>query len=371
MEQNTNHKPIVLYVDDVQANLMLFQASFGSYFEVLLADSGKSALEVLKNQEVHVLVSDQNMPEMTGNDLLQIVAKKYPDIMRFMITAYTDYDVVVDAINKGDPYGFFNKPYNREDVKNAIERSLEVRNLRIKNREMVGKLEKANEMMLGMERSKTNFLNSLTEDIRTPINKIMTAVHMIKDKIDSSEITELLNLLDVSVSKLESFSESTRHLERLYDPDVALDIRPVSLNEIIEIGIIENNNLITGEDIEIDFDGSGGEIEVQVEYDLLQSAFVSLLGFMIEHTEGGSVVTLSTGKSEKNCQLNIRLENYRFTDRQIKEFKELSNDGGGGMTDKEFSLEVFLTSEIMKAHGGRLDFTTDKKAVQFELYFPG
>lgn len=369
MDSKSNHKAIVLYVDDVQANLMLFQASFGSFYEVLLADSGKSALEMLEEKEVHVLVSDQNMPGMTGNELLSIVANEYPDIMRFMITAYTDYDVVVDAINKGDPYGFFNKPYNRDDVRNAIDRSLEVRGLRIKNREMIKKLEKANEIMVGADRSKTNFLASVTDEIRTPINKIMTVVHMIKDKTNSSELAELLNLLDGSVRKLEKFSESTKYLERLYDPELKLDKQAISLNEIVEVGIIENGNHLSSENIDIKLEEGTEDAEIEGEYDLVQSAFYTLLGFIIEYTASGSEIILGIQKSPDHVALSIQSDNSTYTERQKKEFGSLSDDNVS-LTEKDFSLELFLASEIMKVHDGRLTFNDQGTTSQFIFEFP-
>jgi CheY-like chemotaxis protein len=356
MVSERENRAIVLYVDDVQANLMLFEASFGSFYEVILAESGKEALEILEKQDVHVLVSDQNMPGMTGNELLEKVSATYPDVMRFMITAYTDYDVVVDVINRGDPYGFFNKPYNRDDVRKAIDRSLEVRNLRIRNREMIGKLEKANEMMLGLDRSKTNFLLSVTEEIRNPINKIMTAVHMIKDKIDSSELAELLSLLDVSVRKLESFSESTKHIARLYNPLFSLEKSPVSLKEIIDIGVIEKGNIITSKNISIKYDENSVEGNVLGEYDLLQSLFASLFGFVIDHTTEGSGIQLAIDKSSDGTLLKILSGSNTFTEKQKEDLRSFSIDKES-FIDRDFIMELFLVGEILKAHQGRLTFT--------------
>lgn len=368
MVRERDNKAIVLYVDDVQANLMLFEASFGSLYDVILAESGKEALEILEKQVIHVLVSDQNMPGMTGNELLEKVSVTYPDVMRFMITAYTDYDVVVDAINRGDPYGFFNKPYNRDDVRKAIDRSLEVRNLRIRNREMIGKLEKANEMMLGLDRSKTNFLISVTEEIRMPINKIMTAVHMIKDKIDSRELAELLSLLDVSVRKLEGFSEATKHIARLYDPAFSLEKSLVSIKEIIDIGIIEKGNIITNKNISVKYDERSVDGKVSGEYDLLQSLFASLFGFVIDHTIDGSDIHLAIDKSSDGTLLKIWSKGNAFTEKQKEDLRSFFDDDES-FIERDFILELFLVSEILKAHHGRLTFTEEGDRSEICLLF--
>jgi CheY-like chemotaxis protein len=368
MVSERDNRAIVLYVDDVQANLMLFEASFGSLYEVILAESGKEALEILEKQEIHVLVSDQNMPGMTGNELLEKVSVMYPDVMRFMITAYTDYDVVVDAINRGDPYGFFNKPYNRDDVRKAIDRSLEVRSLRIRNREMIGKLEKANEMMLGLDRSKTKFLISVTEEIRMPINKIMTAVHMIKDKIDSGELAELLSLLDVSVRKLEGFSEATKHIARLYDPAFSLENSQVSIKEIIDIGIIEKGNFITNKNITVIFDETSTDSHISGEYDLLQSLFASLFGFIIEHTTDGSDIHLGIENSSEGTALKIWTNGCVYSEKKKDNLRSLSDDNES-FIERDFGMELFLVGEILKAHRGRLTFSEEEERTEIRLLF--
>ncbi len=368
MVKEINNIVRVLYVDDVQANLMLFEASFGDYYEVVLADSGKKALDILKSREIHVLVSDQHMPGMTGNELLEIVAEAYPDVMRFMITAYTDYDVVVDVINRGDPYGFFNKPYNKDDVRKAIDRSMEVRNLRIHNREMLKKLEKANEMMRGLDRSKTKFLVSVTDEIRVPINKIMTTVHMIKDKIDSRELADLLNLLDSSVRKLEGFSDSTRHLARLYDPEFKLEKKSVSLKELIDIGIIEKGNVITSKEIKIEFDAASADCSVSGEFDLLQSAFSSLLEFVFDRTAPGTEIVISINESPDNIILSVWCKGCTFSEKEKEELLTLSSDFESN-AEKDFRMELFLAGEMMNAHEGKLKYTVKDKGSEISLVF--
>lgn len=355
MEKDSEKRPIVLYVDDVQANLMLFEASFENDYEVILAKSGKEALDILKEKEIHVLVSDQNMPGMTGNELLHRVADEYPDVMRFMITAYTDYEIVVEAINKGNLYGFFNKPYNINDVKHSINKSLEMRSLKIRNREMIVKLEKANEMMLGLDRSKTNFLISITEEIRNPINKIMTAIHIIKDKISSTELAELLDLLDVSVQRLEGFSEAARHLVRLNDPEFKLSQDSVSLKEVLDVGIIDKGNILSNEKITVNFNDSSEDTMVSGEYDLLQASFSALLGFIIDHTKSGSEIDLAIKNSDKTITLEIWSDGGSYSPKEKEGLLSLSSHKES-FIKRDFRLELFLTSEIMRAHKGSLRF---------------
>jgi len=361
-------KSIVLYVDDIQANLVLFEASFSDFFEVKLAESAKKALEILEAEEVHVLVSDQNMPGMTGNELLQIVTRDYPDVMRFMITAYTDYDTVVDAINKGNLYGYFNKPYNVEEVKHAIERSMEVRHLRIRNREMIEKLARANELLVGLDRSKTKFLGSITDEIRTPINKIMTAVHMIKDKIDSKELSELLYMLDVSVGRLENFSEVARQLVRLNDAGFEPEKAPVSLRELLEVSIIETGSLINQEEVSVEFSDSVSDQEVEGEYDLLLLTLTSLMGYIVGHIH--SISRINLGLNEENGKISLEVNvDGEFNRESEKDALMKLRDGEVAGAEDEFSIEIMLMREIMRIHGGDFNFSGKPEANVFAMQF--
>jgi len=367
MESPKENKPKVLYVDDIQANLMLFEASFDAYFNITLADSARKALALLENEEFHVLVSDQNMPGMTGNELLEIVTVKHPDVMRFMITAYTDYDTVVDAINKGNLYGYFNKPYKIEEVRDSIVKSLEVRDLRLKNREMIQKLEHANDMLVGLNRSKIKFLGSVTEEIRSPINKIMTAVHMLKDKVDSNELSELLYLLDVSVRRLENFSDSAKQLIRLNEAGFKPDLKPVSLRELAEVCIIEKGNLLSNENIDVELNDSVSGSEVDGEYELLLLTLTSLIDFMTGHLTGLTSISMSMMNGDTSLSIELRSDGD-FSKEWEKELMKVNGNEQDAIAD-QLSLEIVLAKEIMRIHRGELKYTEDQSGHHFIMQF--
>jgi response regulator RpfG family c-di-GMP phosphodiesterase len=94
-------------------------------YRVLTADSGKDALDLLKRNTVHLVVSDQRMPGMSGTELLLRIKSLYPDIIRIMLTGYTDVDAITESINKGHIYKFFLKPWNDHNLKLEIRQALE------------------------------------------------------------------------------------------------------------------------------------------------------------------------------------------------------------------------------------------------------
>jgi CheY-like chemotaxis protein len=366
-EMGATRRPVVLYVDDVATNLMLFKAAFERDYEILLAESGAIALEMLEEMFVNVLVADYKMPGITGNELLSIVAGKYPDVMRFMITAYTDYATLVEAINKGQLYGFFNKPYKIDEVRQAINRSLEVQELKGRNRQMIRELEKANEVMLGLDRAKTRFIAAITDEIRNPINKIVTAVHMIKDKVDSREFTELLYLLDTSVRNLESFSEAASHFIRLNEKGCLVENQPVSLSEVIEVGILEKGNLLQQQDIHVQLNTAEPDLVITGEFALVLAAFGSLLGFLVNHAPRSAEVVLSLQSDNTGKTIVFSAEGVVLSENELQELRQVTS--GKVAYDNVFRLELALVSEIMKVHDGKFVMHEAGSTFVFSLVF--
>ncbi len=117
-----NEKTInVLYVDDEQNNLNSFHASFRKDFNVFTAISAKESDAILATHNIHVLITDQRMPDTLGTELLADVVTKYPNQSRILLTGYTDIEAVIDAINNGQIFKYLTKPWNEDLLKECIK----------------------------------------------------------------------------------------------------------------------------------------------------------------------------------------------------------------------------------------------------------
>ena len=127
-------KYTILYVDDEKDNLLAFKAVFRRHYHIHLAEGGEEALRLLEENPIDLVVSDQIMPHMTGVELLEKVKDEYPDLIRIVLTGYSDMQAIIDAINKGQIYHYMNKPYNPTEFKIIMDKALETYSLRLKNR---------------------------------------------------------------------------------------------------------------------------------------------------------------------------------------------------------------------------------------------
>ena len=120
-------KRTILFVDDEDKILRSLKRGLRDEpYRTLFATSGQEALEILKHEDVHVLVTDMRMPEMTGLELLRSVKKDYPHIIRMVLSGYTQVTTLLTAINEGEIFRFITKPWKlEEEFKPAVREAVE------------------------------------------------------------------------------------------------------------------------------------------------------------------------------------------------------------------------------------------------------
>lgn len=119
-------KHTILFVDDEENILKALKRLLRREgYRLLTATSGKEGLHLLRKYEVHLVVSDQRMPEMNGTDFLARIKEEFPDTIRIILTGYTEIDSITESINQGNIYKFFLKPWNDHSLKLELKKALE------------------------------------------------------------------------------------------------------------------------------------------------------------------------------------------------------------------------------------------------------
>lgn len=137
----------VLFIDDEQHNLLSFKATFRREFDVDIAISAAEAKLLIKEKEYHIILSDQRMPGQTGVEFFEEILLQYPDIIRILITGYTDIDVVVDAVNKGKIFKYLTKPWNPELLQTTVNEGYQEYQKHMKEKKDMNELKEVNEQL--------------------------------------------------------------------------------------------------------------------------------------------------------------------------------------------------------------------------------
>lgn len=152
----------VLYIDDEKPALFNFQQLFHDDFDVITASSAALGMEILAQNEVPIVISDQRMPEKSGIEFLAEVAQLYPDTVRILLTAYSEAEIVIDAINKGQIYQYITKPFDSKNLKNILDKASQTWYLKRENVMLIAELKKKNEVLAQSEEKFRNiFENSI------------------------------------------------------------------------------------------------------------------------------------------------------------------------------------------------------------------
>ena len=111
----------ILFVDDEPHIVATLKSLFRAKYEVHTATGAAEALEIVKRIPVHVIVSDQRMPEVTGIDLLRQVKEIAPSTIRILLTGYADFAAIVGSVNSGEVYRYIYKPWNNKEIQDTVQ----------------------------------------------------------------------------------------------------------------------------------------------------------------------------------------------------------------------------------------------------------
>ncbi len=193
--------------------------------EIITVENHSKAFEVLDEQVIDIVITDEKMPQMTGTDFLKIVKEKYPDTIRMILTGYIDANSAMKAINQGEVYRYLTKPWEENELKVVIYKALDYQQLQRKNREMIKVIKKQNAQLTDQSESlrKANkeleeFAYITSHQLKQPLHTINGFSQLIKKDLNSkklSEIQEYLAYILDGVGRMEHLIEDLLFYSRL------------------------------------------------------------------------------------------------------------------------------------------------------------
>lgn len=226
--------PVVLYVDDELINLRVFEANFRTRFTVVTAQSGADALEILgqRASQIAVLISDQRMPGMSGVELLEKARDMFPDVRRMLITAYSDMQAVMDAVNRGQVVRYFVKPWVKEDLAAALDDAIRIWALQLRLRDIEGRMLRSErlaalgQVSAGIAHELMNPVGYMTQNLdalRREVNALRSGLEPMLERLPNQDLSESLADLPGILDDVET---AAKHIRQ-----VALSIRAQARGE--------------------------------------------------------------------------------------------------------------------------------------------
>jgi putative nucleotidyltransferase with HDIG domain len=235
------HEHTVLFVDDEVNILKALQRLLRMEdMHVLTASRANEALELLERHPTQVVVSDQRMPEMSGVDFLAVVRERHPDIVRMMLTGYTEMNVAVDAINRGEIYRLITKPWNDDELRATIRQAFdhadlkaEIKRLNQITREQNFRLQDMNRNLEGMVRDRTKQLAEKHQQLRTGYVQTIRALAEAVDAKDAYTRghSERVGVYASKIAREMNFAKD--FIERVYIAGVLHDVGKIGVRDAV------------------------------------------------------------------------------------------------------------------------------------------
>ena len=235
------HDHTVLFVDDEVNILKALQRLLRSEdMNVLCASRAAEALDLLEKHSTQVVVTDQRMPEMSGVDFLAQVRERQPDVVRMMLTGYTEMKVAVDAINRGEIYRLITKPWNDDELRATLRQAFdhadlkaEIKRLNQVTREQNFKLQDMNRNLEGKVRDRTKQLAEKHQQLRTAYVQTIRALSEAVDAKDAYTRghSERVGVYASKIAREMSFPKDV--IERVYIAGLLHDVGKIGVRDAV------------------------------------------------------------------------------------------------------------------------------------------
>lgn len=372
----------ILLVDDERENLNLLGNVLGDDHYVLKARDPETALELVRDRDVHLVLSDQRMPRLTGVQFLERVRALKPDVVRILITAYPDVTVAVDAINRGQVKRYLTKPFDPSELRVIVRQELEVFELARANKRLteelgrlVEELLKANKELKELDRMKDHFLANVSHELKTPLVSSLGYVDLILSGDMGSldpKIERGLRVAHRNLERLVWLIEDLLNLARMrYRPE-ALQVTRFPLKPLVDecVESLRGRSRKAALDVRVRMPSSLPPIEADERK--VHSVLTNVLSNAEKFTPDKARISVSVRRRRGRAVVTVEDNGFGVAedkrDASFPYFKhvedaELKRYGGLG-------IGLVLARQILQAHGGTIELAQGRRGgtvVTFDL----
>ena len=233
-----DYRHTILCVDDEVNILNSLKRLFRKEgYRLLIANNGPDALIILEeNHEIHLVISDQHMPGMSGMEFLANVRERYPDIFRIVLAGYTELDAITESINKGHIYKFILKPWNDQNLILDIRQCLDQYELKEANANLHKKILQQNEELKTINENLESIVKERTATLKIQNRALELSRAILEDipwpvmGVSREMIIVLINISARSLSIDNKKIEVGKRISNYFPSDIINRINYVIVN---------------------------------------------------------------------------------------------------------------------------------------------
>jgi two-component system, sensor histidine kinase and response regulator len=383
---NKQYMDRILVVDDNLKNIQVLATVLArNGYEVEYAINGSDAIEIVKSEDFELILLDIMMPEVDGFDACVAIKKieNKKDTPIIFLTAKNDIESITMGFDIG-AVDFITKPFNDKELLRRVQTHIELKKSREKLMEINNwlenqvsertmelnlakvELEKANKELIRQDKTKTEFLTLISNEIRTPLNGISGFLYLMKKQNKIEGLEKYINPLDHSVRKLENFSIKAQLLTQITSTDIKdLDFQELNLKDLILFSINNLSRKIETKNIKVDIDSFPENVILKANDDFLLKSFEFIIENAIDCSMDGGRIEINYSFNDTSGVCEIRDFGNAFSGKAIDNMATQDF-----YSDQQYGLSLSIVKKVMEKHGGHVKIENLDVGSTVRLYFP-
>lgn len=363
----------ILIVDDNPQNLqVLGKVLKDNKYEIEFAISGDAALDWLNTRQFDLILLDINMPGMNGFEVCRKIRSN--PVLNNVPVIFLSAESERESILKGFEFGaqdYITKPFDSRELlvrvrthlilKNSLEKLEELnKTLEEKVVERTQELKEANEKLealnfrlIDLDKAKSDFLNLISHEIRTPLNGIIGPLELLKGPVYTSEIDDLIQILDISVKRLEKFSLDALLITRLKTKQLEIEKEKIHLSNLMNEVIDEAKEKFQSGNIQVKRNDEIMPCLITGEVDLIKKCIGNILDNAVRFSPKNGTIKINTFSEDQTVIIEIKDNGKGFPSGVIDHVFELFTTGDA-CKDNCTGIGLPIAKMIMNAHGGSI-----------------
>ncbi|MDN5201726.1 hybrid sensor histidine kinase/response regulator [Fulvivirgaceae bacterium BMA10] len=371
----------ILYVDDEQNNIIVFKNAFFRHYNIYTALSGEEGLKIINENEIHLVITDQKMAGMSGVEFLEKIVNTHPETVRMILTAYSDIDFIMRAINKCGIYQYILKPWDSRELKLIIDNALKSYQLKRNNEQLIDDLKKANESLEEKVRVRTKKLNQnnellqktneikdklftiISHDLKIPmasLNVLMEVLVQSKDNIPKEAFEKYSLKVQSYIQNVMDLLDNLLNWSLSQLGDKKIEITEINLKEIIDHNIKLFHINATQKNINLKVPETLEGIMIQGDINMMNLIFRNLLSNAIKFTPKKGEVSIGVNKERKLVKVSITDTGTGIPDDILAKLFNATyfNSNRGTAHERGTGLGLKLCKEFIEKQNGELNIET-------------
>ncbi|WZO96963.1 hybrid sensor histidine kinase/response regulator [Isosphaeraceae bacterium EP7] len=289
----TGPRPTLLVVDDEPEVLRSMQDLFRPDYRVIAFEGGQAALEAMAAEpDVHVIISDQQMPRMSGVEFLRRARLIHPQATRLLMTGFADIRAVIGAINEGGVFRYITKPCDPDELIGLVRQGVEQHNLITERTRLVDDLTRTNASLVEANRLKTAFIEVASHELNTPVAVVLGMSElwrMSQGKEATKAERDWVDRIHAAGKRLAGSVERMLKLLRADRFDRTLDIQEVDLGSLLDRSLADLDPFLRArhQHVVVNADRLGSaEVDPAKMHDVFANLIVNAIKFT---ADGGTI----------------------------------------------------------------------------------